>query len=108
MFGKNTKIDHEADFKRIISKACSEAADAHVHARAIVAHLRSAADRIEQQIWQASYANNLIPKTYDGYGRPTDLAAKVEAARLEKQRKRDAADEIPPHLRQSAASGLKR
>jgi hypothetical protein len=91
----NPRNDDEANFKRIIDKACSEASDAHVSSRAVVAYLRSQAQRIEDQTWRASYAT-AIPKTYDGFGKPIDMAAKVDAARAERQRRRDAADEIPP------------
>jgi hypothetical protein len=44
----------------------------------------------------------------DGHGRPIDLAGQVEAARIERQKRIDAACEIPIAKRESAAIGYRR
>jgi hypothetical protein len=44
----------------------------------------------------------------DGFGKPIDLAGQVEAAQIERQKRIDAACEIPVGQRQSAASGYRK
>jgi hypothetical protein len=111
IFSKTTKAAAEPAgdvFKKAIDQAISAAADAHVGAVAIAGYLRSQAQWVEDRAYQSPQsAANTIPRMVDGHGRPIDMAAKVEAAQRERQRKIDEASVIPPHLRQSAASGYK-
>jgi hypothetical protein len=100
----SAKIDHVAAFKRVVDMAISEARDAHVGSREIVGYLRSRAQALEDQAYAGPYTQ---PKHYDGHGRPIDMAAKIQAAERERQRRIDEASVIPPHLRQSAASGYR-
>jgi hypothetical protein len=106
MFGKsiNTKVDNIAAFRRSIDLAITAAKDGHVHTNEIVGYLRSRATAIGDQDYRGPYTP---PRMYDGFGQPVDLNAKVEAARRERQRIADEASVIPPHLRQSAASGYR-
>jgi hypothetical protein len=83
--------------------AAISAADRGVGTRVIVGFLRSRADLLENQ----AYRPVLPTRMHDSSGRPLDLDAKVEAARRERQRRIDAADEIPIERRQHAVSGLK-
>ena len=77
-----TKVSPLDDFKRVINHATSEAMDAHVGSRAIVAHLRSQATWLENRSYVSpSSAAATTPKSCDQWGRPIDLAGEVEAAR---------------------------
>ena len=98
----STKADPVETFRRAIDAAIS-AADRGVGTRVIVGFLRSRADLLENQ----AYRPVLPTRMHDSSGRPLDLDAKVEAARRERQRRIDAADEIPIERRQHAVSGLK-
>jgi cold shock protein len=108
MFGMkpfNTKVDHVAAFKKIIDMAISEARDAHVGSSAIAAYLRSHAKMLDDQAYQGQY---VPPRMYDAStGKLIDYAKQAEDARAERQRRLDAACEIPVGERQSAASGHK-
>ena len=107
MFGMdkpiNTKADAESIFVQALDAAISQATSAGVGSRTIISHLKV---RVEQQTpqWRHPSQSKIM---YDGHGRPVDMNAKVAEARRERQRRLDAACEIPRDQRQVAASGYK-
>jgi hypothetical protein len=105
MFGITTKADPKATFTNAIDAAVT-AADRGVSTHDIVSYLRSRAQALEDRAYQAPHIA-AIPKMYDGYGKPIDTAAKIQAVERERQRRIDAASEIPRDQRQSAASGYR-
>jgi hypothetical protein len=103
MFGKIN--DPKTTFTKAINAAIT-AADRGVSTREIVEYLRRTAQWLEDRAYQAPHVA-AIPKMYDGHGRPIDLAAKIQAAERERQRRIDEASEIPVGERQVAASGYR-
>jgi hypothetical protein len=104
MFGLNktinTKADAEAVFKKAINAAIDEARAAGV--AGIIGILERRAAQLKPE-WRPA----LSPKVFDSYGKPIDLAAKVDEARRERQRRIDSKCEIAPAMRQRAASGYR-
>jgi hypothetical protein len=101
----NSKADPLTAFRRSIDKVISDTTHG-VWTAAMVGYLRSCAQRIEDQNYRGQY---VPPRMYNGStGELIDYNAKAEEARAERQRRIDERDEIPPHLRQHAVSGIKR
>jgi hypothetical protein len=105
MFGINKPAESPAvTFKKQIDAAMAAAAAAHVPASEIIGYLKAQVTWLEN----ASYRPYTPSRMYDGNtGELVDETKMVEDARAERQRRKDEADIIPPHLRQSAASGIK-
>jgi hypothetical protein len=99
------KSDPLTIFRRSIDKVISDTTHG-VSTAAVVGYLRSCAQRIEDQNYRGQYVPS---RMYNGStGELIDYAKQADEARAERQRRIDQRDVIPPHLRQSAASGLKR
>lgn len=94
-----SKVDAESVFTKALAACIDQATSAGVSSRAIIRHLETRAKQLTPE-WRP----NLSPKMYDSYGNPIDLAAKVDAARRERQRIADEKCIIPPSQRQRAAS----
>jgi hypothetical protein len=109
MFGKiNTKTDHAAAFRRSIDLAITAGKDANIGTRVIASYLQERAKAIEDAAYMSpSSSANTIPRMVDGYGKPIDMAKQIEDAQRERQRRIDAACEIPRDQRQVAASGYR-
>jgi hypothetical protein len=100
----NTKADPVTTFRRAIDKAISDTTHG-VSTDEVTSYLRHCANQIEDRNYKGVY---VVPRMYDGTtGKLIDWNARVEEARAERQRRIDQRDEIPPHLRQHAASGYK-
>lgn len=101
MFGSKIK-DPVETFRRSIDAAIT-AGDRGVSTNEMCAFLRSRAQLLEDRYYRPVPATRM----HGADGKLIDWDAKVEAARRERQRIADQGSVIPPHLRQSAASGHK-
>ena len=106
MFGSKSKsLSPVETFRRGID-AVIAAADRGVSTAEVVGYLRSRATAIEDRNYRGQY---VPPRMYNGSaGELIDYAKQADEARAARQRRIDAASEIPAHLRQHAASGIKR
>lgn len=89
MFGMkqpiNTKIDHQATFRRSIDLAINAAKDAHVSNRAIISYLRSRAQALEDAAYAGPYTP---PRMYGQDGKLIDYAKQAEEARAAREKLR--------------------
>jgi hypothetical protein len=99
------RVDHFAAFKKVIYMAITEARDAHITNDVIAGYLQSRAKWLEDVSYTGAYKP---PRRYDATtGQLVDYAKMADDAQRERQRRIDAACEIPRDQRQSAVSGIK-
>jgi hypothetical protein len=104
MFGPKIKTDPVTTFRKAIDAAIG-AADRGVSTAEVAGYLRSRATALEDQNYRGSYTP---PRMYDGStGKLIDYNAMAEEARAARQRRIDAASEIPRDKRQHVASGYR-
>jgi hypothetical protein len=106
MFGKITsnKADPVATFRRAIDAAISSATHG-ISTAEVTSYLRHCAQQIEDRNYRGQYTP---PRMYGQDGELIDYVKQAEEARAARQKRADQRDEIPAHLRQHAASGIKR
>jgi hypothetical protein len=98
----NTK-DPVTIFRRSIDKAISDATHG-ISTAEVTSYLRSRAQQIEDRNYRGRYTP---PRMYDQNGKLIDYVKQADEARAARQRRIDAASEIPIEKRQHAASGYR-
>jgi hypothetical protein len=99
----NTKADPVTAFRRSIDAAIG-AATHGISTAEVTSYLRHCATQIEDRNYRGAY---VPPRMYGQDGKLIDYVKQADEARAARQKRADQRDEIPAHLRQSAASGHK-